>query len=194
MNERSLILVKPDGVVRGLSGSIIDKIEKTGLKLVAIKMVVPDKKLVERHYPWDMKWAQNIWDKTTKAYAAKGVKVKDKDAEAMGRRIRNDIMSYLVGKPVVAMVFEGNDAVLSIRKITGATSPHLADPGSVRGMYSTDSYDLADAEHRSTICLMHASDSVETANREIPVWFTNDEIIKYKRVDEDLIYHGIFPK
>lgn len=186
--ERSLILVKPDGVARALTGTIIERIERTGLKLIAIKLVVPNKKQIEEHYPWDIKWAENVWNKTKKAYDAKGMKMRDKDAEAMGTRIRANLITYLAGHPVVAMVFEGNDAVASIRKLCGATSPHIADPGSIRGMYSTDSYELADREKRSVICIMHASDSVEIAEREIPVWFTKEEIIRYKRADEGAIF------
>lgn len=186
--ERSLILVKPDGVIRGLTGIVIARLEQVGLKVVALKLVVPDKDLADRHYPWDPKWAAQVWERTSKAMAAKGEKMPAKDAEEYGKWIRSTLMNYIVGRPVVAMVIEGNDAVASVRKICGATSPHLADSGSIRGMYSTDSYDLANAQKRSVINIMHASDSVETANREIPIWFTEKEIAKYKRADEDTIY------
>ncbi|MCL5430003.1 MAG: nucleoside-diphosphate kinase [Candidatus Marsarchaeota archaeon] len=186
--ERSLVLVKPDGVLRGLTGVVISRIEQAGLKVIGLKLVVPDKKLAERHYPWDPKWAQQIWDRTKKAMDAKGEKMPAKDATEYGQFIRSTLMNYIVGRPVVAIVVEGNDAIASIRKICGATSPHLAEPGSIRGMYSTDSYDLANLQKRSVVNIMHASDSVTTADKEIPVWFTEKELVKYKRADEDTIY------
>ena len=149
---------------------------------------MPDKKIAEKHYPWDPAWAQNIWNKTSKVYEAKGQKMPAKDWEEFGKRIRSTLMNYIVGRPVVAMVIEGNDAVASVRKICGATSPHVADPGSIRGMYSTDSYEASDKTGRSVVNIMHASDSVATAEKEIPVWFTEKEIIRYKRTDEDAIF------
>ena len=97
-------------------------------------------------------------------------------------------MRHLMTGPIVALVVEGNDAVASVRKIVGSPSPNRADPSTIRGMFSTDSYELADSNKRTTLSIIHASDSVKTAAREIGIWFDKKQVYDYRRADEDLLY------
>ncbi|MDE1804934.1 MAG: nucleoside-diphosphate kinase [Candidatus Micrarchaeota archaeon] len=185
--ERTLVLIKPDGVERALIGKIISKFEDTGLKVVAIKIVKPGKDVVSQHYIEDKAWMEGVGNKTIKSQEAQGIKVKE-TALQIGQRVRAALMDYLTGQPVVAMVIEGNEAIAMVAKITGATSPVRADPSTIRGAYSSDSYDLADSKKRAVKNIIHASDAKATAEREIKVWFTTKEIIDYKRADEGAMY------
>ena len=182
MMERTLVLVKPEGVKRALIGKVIGRFEDTGLKVTALKMLLPNRDIAGRHYPLDEEWYTNAWKKTEK-----GPEFKETPLQ-LGERVRSWLIENLISGPVVAMVIAGNDAIASVRKIVGATAPNRADPYSIRGMYSTDSYDLADTRKRVVRTIVHASDSVPTAEREIKVWFTDNEISDYKRADEDAVY------
>ncbi len=185
--ERTLILIKPEGVKRGLSGEIIRRFEQAGLKVVALRMISATKDQVSRHYPDDKVWLESVGLKSIKSYEAKGIKVKETALE-IGNRIRNGLMDALTSGPIVAIVLEGNEAIACGRKICGATAPAAADAGTIRGMYSTDSYALADERKRPIRSIIHASDGLEVANREISIWFGKGEISAYKRADEDLVY------
>ena len=138
MIERTLVLVKPDGVARGLSGRIIARFEDAGLKLAAIKMLRPSKELAGRHYIDDPKWLEDTGAKAIAAYKEKGIEPKETPQQA-AMRIRGYLMDFISSGPVVAMVLEGNDAISVARKITGATEPKRADPSTIRGYFSTRS-------------------------------------------------------
>ncbi len=185
--EKTFVLIKPDGVQRSLIGRIIARFEDAGLKVVALKMVVADKELASRHYVDDMAWLEDVGRKSIASYEAKGIKVKDRP-EQIGRKIRGYLMDYLTAGPVVAMVIEGNEAVAIVRKIVGSTAPAKAEPSSIRGMYANDSYQLADEMKRPVRNLIHTSDSPETAEKEISVWFGKNEIREYKRADEAAMF------
>ncbi len=184
--ESTLVLVKPDGVQRGLIGEVVKRFEQVGLKVTAMKMVLPSKALAERHYPLEKGWYEPLWKKTKENYESKGISFKETAIET-GTRVRNGLLEGLTSGPVVAMVVEGNYAVPIVRKIVGATAPEKAEPGSIRGMFSTDSYDLADKGKRAVRNIVHASDLPDTAKREIAVWFTKEEIHKYRRADENIV-------
>ena len=187
MIERTLVLVKPDGVKRALIGKVIGRFEDAGLKVTALKMVQPDKEIAGNHYPLDEEWYNNAWKNTKKGYEEKGLEMSETPRQ-LGERVRGWLMEGLTSGPIVAMVIEGNDAIAAIRKIAGATAPNRADPSSIRGTYSTDSYDLSDSEKRVLKNIVHASDSVPTAEREIKVWFDKKEVVKYNRADENTVH------
>ena len=174
--ERSLVLVKPDGVEKHVIGAVISRFESSGFRIVALKMVRPTKAIAEKHYVLEKSWYENMWSNTKKSYEEKGLQVKETALE-MGTRVRNALMEELTRGPVVAIVVEGKNVISEIRKIAGATNPKKADPSTIRGMYSTDSYESADKEGRAVRNIVHASDSVESANREIGVWFDNQELL-----------------
>ncbi len=185
--ERTLILIKPEGVKRAISGRIISKFEDAGLKIVAMKMAMPDRKLAEMHYPLDKEWYENAWRNTKRGLEAKGLKMRETPLE-LGKRVRGMLMVHLTSGPVIAFVLEGNDAIASSRRLCGSTSPNRADPSTIRGMFSTDSYESADKAGRTIFSIIHASDSPKSAEREILVWFTKKELLNYKRADEGLVY------
>lgn len=140
--QRSLVLVKPDGVTRGLSGEIIGRFEKLGLKLVALRILQMDRALAERHY-----------------------------AVHKGKPFYDGLVSYIISGPVVAAIFEGENAIQRIREAMGATDPAKAAKGTVRG-------DLGVSMERNTV---HGSDAVETANVEMALYFTEKDIVSYRR-------------
>lgn len=180
MNEQTLILLKPDAIQRGLIGKIVERIEQKEFKIVAMKMVKPDQAIVGRHYTADLEWLQSVGNKTLESYAKKGIKVNEK-AEDIGHKVRDNLMKALQGQPIIAMVVEGYHAVEIIRKIVGSTEPRQSAPGTIRGDYSVDSYALGDANERPVKNLIHASDSVPNAKKEIAVWFSENDITDYNK-------------
>jgi nucleoside-diphosphate kinase len=187
MIEQTFLLVKPDGVQRALVGKIISRLEDSGLKVVAMKMVLPDKKLAGIHYAEDKAWMESVGAKTLAAFKEKGIPSKE-TALQIGNRVRSYLIEYITSGPVVAAVIEGNEAIFITRKILGATEPRKADPSSVRGAYSISSYELADEQKRAVRNIAHASEDKKTAEREISIWFKPEELVKYKRIDEGAIY------
>jgi nucleoside-diphosphate kinase len=185
--ERTLVLIKPDGVQRGLVGEIIKRFENTGLKIVGMKMVYADEKRASKHYTDDESWLKSVGEKTLKSAEKRGIKM-DRTALEQGKWIRELLMSYLTMSPLVALVLEGNEAVGKVRLITGPTNPQEAPPGTIRGDFSVDSYQLGDQLERPIQNLIHASENPKEAEREIKVWFNKEELHFFKRVDEDLIY------
>jgi nucleoside-diphosphate kinase len=187
MIERTLLLVKPDGVYRALIGKILSQMEESGLKLAAIKMVWPDKEIAGKHYIYDKVWMMSVGTKTHSSYKEKGIILKETPLQ-IGERVRGYLISLLTSGPIVAMVLEGNEAIPIVRKLIGATEPKKADPYSVRGRFSSDSYDLAEEKQRAILNLVHASEDKKTAAKEISVWFKKSEIVDYKRSDEAAMY------
>jgi|FaiFalFF_MnMetaG_3_1042247.scaffolds.fasta_scaffold04024_4 nucleoside-diphosphate kinase len=190
--ERTFVLIKPDAVQRGLIGEIISRFEKTGLKVVALKMVKPTKEQALKFYPSDEQWLISVANKSLTVYKQLGLDPKKDfatdDPVEIGKIIKDWLADFLASGPCVAMVIEGNRAVEVVRKIVGATRPYEAEPGTIRGDFSTDSPELANILKRPLRNLVHASDSKEVAEKEIKFWFNDNEIISYKRADEGIIY------
>jgi nucleoside-diphosphate kinase len=185
--ERSLVLVKPDGVQRGLVGEIVAKFEKKGLKIVAMKMVWPTETQAKKHYDQPEHAARALGEKTLAAYKERGVDLKKEPLE-IAADIQKKLIRYLTGGPVVAMVIEGAHAISHVRKIRGGTNPLSADVGSITADYTVDSYFIADEDARAVRNLAHASGSVEEANVEIPIWFADEEIFNYNLAIEQILY------
>lgn len=183
MIERTLVIVKPDGVKRGLVGEIISRIERAGLKIVAMKMVKATREQIEGFYPSDEGWLRSVGNKTLTSYREMGIDPRAElgtdDPVEIGRIVKGWLVDYMTEAPIVLMVVEGNHAVSVMRKLVGHTLPYKAEPGTIRGDFSADSPDLANRERRSIRNLVHASDSPEEARREISYWFRDDEILEY---------------
>lgn len=191
--ERSLVLVKPDGVKRGLIGDIIHRFERAGLKIIGVKMVWVDRKHVAKHYPDDrVEFIRGMGEKTLMSYEKYGLDAKEElgtdDPMVIGKMVNEWNRDFLVSGPVVAMVVEGIHAIDNIRMIAGNTLPTMAVPGTVRGDYSIDSPALANERKRTVRNLMHASGNLSEASYEINLWFKPDEIHDYKRADEDVMF------
>ncbi len=190
--EQTLVLVKPDGVMRGLSGEVISRIEQRGLKIVAMKMVQVDRSHLERHFPTDPAWVKNLGNKGLKTFAEYKLDPKQHmgsdDPAEIGAKVKESLFDYMTSGPIVAMVVEGIHAINMVRKIAGATLPVFADIGSVRGDYSVDSPAVANVEGRAIKNIMHASETPEEAANEIKLWFDSDELHAYKRAGEEVQY------
>jgi nucleoside-diphosphate kinase len=142
MNERTLVLIKPDGVQRLLTGRILARFEERGLKLVGLKLVRVDRELAERHY-----------------------------AIHRQKPFFGGLVDFITSSPLVAAAFEGPNAVAVVRAMVGATRPHEAAPGTIRGDFA-----LETAQN-----LVHASDGADTAATELALWFRPDELAAYER-------------
>lgn len=186
--ERTLVIIKPDGVQRGLIGEIINRYERSGLKLSALKMLVPDEDLIERQYLSDPQWRKKVGEKSIKAYQEKGLIPPSLNQEEVGERVLNNLKRYFTSGPVIAMIWQGVNAVGIVKKITGGTEPLLSDVGTIRGDFTIDSYWLADTDGRAVRNLVHASGSPDEAEKEVALWFTHSEILKYRLVGESILY------
>ena len=186
--ERTLVMIKPDGVQRTLIGEIIRRYERMGLKLVAMKMMIPTKKKIEEHYTLDPKWRRVTGEKTIKGYLDKGLKPPSKDPLEITAVILENLKKYMTSGPVVAMIWQGAHAVPMVRKMTGGTEPMTSDVGTIRGDFVFDSYQMSDSDSRAVRNLVHASGSVEEAEMEIKHWFNKEEVINYKLVQEGILY------
>jgi len=147
--ERTLVILKPDAIQRGIVGEIISRFEKKGFKIVGLKMMEVDPKLAEQHY----------------------IEHKDKP-------FYSELVEFITSGPVIVFVVEGKNAISNVRKMVGSTNPEEALPGTIR-----HDYGLHIGKN-----IIHASDSRESAEREIDLFFNINEIIEYKRIDEDWIY------
>lgn len=190
-HERTLILIKPDGIQRALSGTILARFERAGLKIVGLKMVQAERGLLERHYPADEGFVRTIGGKTREAFESYGMDVRammgTDDPVAIGRQVRGWLIEFMQTTPVIAAVLEGAHAVSVTRKIVGKTLPVFAEPGTIRGDFSVDAPTIANAGRRPVRNLIHASGSLEEAAHEVDLWFTSEEIYAYRRADEDVM-------
>lgn len=186
--ERTLVLIKPDGLQRTLVGEIIGRYERLGLKLIGMKMLVTNPAHVEAHYTLDPNWRRVTGEKTIKGYVDKGLTPPSTDPLAITAVILENLKKYMTSGPVIAMVWQGAHAVKIIRKITGGTEPLSSDVGSIRGDYVLDSYQMSDTDNRAIRNLVHASGSPEEAQLEINHWFKEEELIKYRLVQDEILY------
>ena len=162
MIERTLVVIKPDGVQRGFAGKIITRFEEAGLKIAGMKMVWADREFSRKHY------AELVQRK--------------------GKHIRDLIADFLVTGPVIAMVLEGVQCVEVVRKMVGVTEPSQALPGTIRGDYCHVSYAHADKHKKAVKNLIHASASRSDADFEIRLWFSEKELHSYKSSHEEHVF------
>lgn len=186
--ERTLVIIKPDGVQRSLIGEIITRHERVGLKLVGIKFAVPEAAHVEAFYTLDPEWKKNVGEKAIEGYRKKGLTPPNDDPIEVGNAVVEVLKKYMVSGPVVMMVWQGAHAVELVRKIVGGTEPRSSDVGTIRGDFVLDSYQMADSDQRAIRNLIHASGSVSEAEKEIPHWFDDSELVNYRLVQEQILY------
>lgn len=162
MIERTLVVIKPDGVKRGLVGEIIRRIERTGLKILGMKMIWADKNFAKKHY-FDVE-------------------------ERHGKTVFESLVGYLTEGPVIAICFEGISAISLVRKIVGATYPNEANPGTIRGDFCHMSKEYANKNKKRVGNLIHASANAKEAKTEIALWFSVDGIHTYKTSHQDEVF------
>lgn len=187
-HERTLVIIKPDGIQRTLIGEIIKRYEQVGLKLVGLKLLVPTAEMVKKHYTIDPGWFESVGVKAIKGYRDKGITPPSTDPIEVGKRVLGVLTKYMTSGPVVAMVWQGAHAVPIVRKITGSTEPLSSDIGTIRGDFVLDSYSMSDSDGRAVRNLVHASGSVKEANKEIKLWFKAAELVNYRLVGEQILY------
>ncbi|RYF29702.1 MAG: nucleoside-diphosphate kinase [Chloroflexi bacterium] len=159
--QQTLVLFKPDTVQRGLVGEILTRFERVGLKIIGTKMIAPDKQHYHKHY-------EEIGQMITRR----------------GEHTFDITLDLMVQGPVIAMVFEGVEAVPLVRKLVGTTEPKSAAPGTIRGDYSHMSFGYADSEDKGIPNLIHASGDPEEAEQEIAHWFSDSELYNYATTHE----------
>jgi len=183
MSDQTVVLIKPDGVRKGIIGEILGRFERVGLKIVAAKMIWVDKTFVGKHYKDDNTYHKTVGSKTLENYQKYGIDANEslgtKDTVKIGKMVRNWNMEFLSSGPVFALLLEGPDAVLIVRKIVGSTFPSDALPGTIRGDFSLDSAYIANLQKRTTQNVIHASGSKEEAEFEKKLWFKRSEIYSY---------------
>jgi nucleoside-diphosphate kinase len=156
MIEQTLVLIKPDGVLRGIIGNIITRFENAGLKIVASKMQWIDKDFSKKHY-----------------------------SEHLEKAFYSGLETYITAGPVMAMVLEGNDVIEVVRKMVGSTEPKTALPGTIRGDYAHISTKHANENKKSVCNLIHANSNIQDAAREIMLWFDPRDMHTYKRSGDE---------
>lgn len=189
--EKTFLMVKPDGVRKGLIGEIIKRVEQRDLKIVALEMFQPTYEQIDNHYPKDEKWIKRLGEKTLGTYQKYNYDPKAElgtaDPFKIGQQVRVWIVDYMTSAPMVKMVIQGIHAIDMVRKIVGLTIPYTADMGTIQGDFSADSPVLANKEKRAIMNLVHASETPAEAEHEINLWFGNSPIMDYRRfgVDEN---------
>jgi len=181
--EKTLIIIKHDGVARGIMGKIISRFENAGLKLVGLEFIQSTDDLGQAHYPDSTDWLETVGNRTLTDYEERGRDAKEEfgtnDPVEIGKAVKGWLVEYLAQGPVLAMVWEGPEAVKIGRKLVGGTIPAKAEPGTIRGDFSVDNVELANRHGRPFYNLIHASGEVAEAELEIELWFGGDELFKY---------------
>ena len=183
--EKTFVLIKPDGTSKGLIGEIIKRFEQRDLKIVALEMFQPTNEQIDSHYPKDEKWITRLGKKSLATYEKYGIDPRPElgtdKPEEIGPMVRQWLVAYMISAPLVRMVVQGVHAVDMVRKIAGPTLPYLADMGTIRGDFSIDSPAVANTEKRAVANLLHASETPEEAAHEIKHWFGDKPMFDYKR-------------
>lgn len=190
--ERTALIIKPDGVRRGLIGEVLSRLERMGLKVIGLKMVKPSREHIDDFYPKDKAWITRLGEKSLKTYKEYGVDPKKEvgvsEPLEIGKKVRDWILeTWLSGAPVVVIAVEGVHAIANVRAMVGNTMPTFAQPGTIRGDFSIDSAVIANLVGRAVKNIVHASENNQEAKHEIEHWFAPEELHEYKRADEEVI-------
>jgi nucleoside-diphosphate kinase len=189
--EKTVILIKPDGVKRGLVGEIVSRIERRGLKIIALEMIQATKEQIDDHYPKDEKWIERLGEKTLKNFSDYGLDVKELGSDnpvEIGKKVRGWLIDYLTSGPMVKMVVKGIHAIAMVRKLVGVSMPSGAEMGTIRGDFSVDDATAANRDKRAIHNIVHASETPEEAKHELAFWFAAEDIYDYKRAEEDIMF------
>ncbi|OGN27994.1 MAG: hypothetical protein A2941_03130 [Candidatus Yanofskybacteria bacterium RIFCSPLOWO2_01_FULL_49_17] len=186
IKERTLVLLKPDSLQRSQVGEIIRRIERTGLKLVALKMLRATEEQLFEHYNKNDGWYMKKGAQRTEQMNAKGQPM-TKDVIEYGKDVVRGNVKFMTASPLIAMIWQGNKAIGIVKKIVGGTEPLTSDVGTIRGDLTLDSFELSDSEARAVRNLIHCSDA-ENAEREMKLWFKPEELFDYRHIAEEILY------
>ncbi len=191
--QRALLIIKPDGVQRGIIGKIITRFETVGLKVIGVKFEWAKKENIIAHYPETDAWFGKVGQRTLSNYEKKGldakVVFKTDDAVSIGKIVKSWLVDYMQESPVFLAVVEGYDAIEIVRKLSGNTIPVQALPGTIRGDFSHDTIDLANEQNRPLRNIIHASDTPEDGEKEVNLWFTKEELFDYELAGEKFMFN-----
>lgn len=186
--ERTLVILKPDTIQRNLMGEVMKRFENRGMKIIGLKMGLATEEKIFEHYNKDDEWFTSKGEGIIKAMETAGEKP-EKEAIEYGKDIIGGLAKYMTAGPSVFIVYEGYRAIDAVRRIAGTTEPTTSDIGSIRGDYGVDSFDLCALQgNRGLRNLLHASEDAEDAEREIKLWFNDDELINYTHVLDKILY------
>ncbi len=184
--EKTLVLIKPDAILRGITGRIIARFERVGMKIVALKMIKANRTTLEKHYYKDKKWLKVKGELYKKKLGLK----KSADPIPIGKEIVEGLIKDMQFSPIIALVLQGHNAVHTVKRLTGPTNIDEALPGTIRGDFSHDTFTLANKSGRPNLTIIHATDNTADAQKEIDFWFSPDEIHEYKKPEEDVHYRS----
>ncbi len=188
--QRTLVLLKPDAVKRGITGEIIDRIEQPGLKIIGAKLIKAGREEAERHYKKGEDWHRKVGEFNIRDCKELGIDIEEffgtTDPVEIGRQVNEWLYALFEEGPVFAFVFEGPNAVKKVRTLVGSTYPDSAPAGTIRGDYGLDSAVTSLKRKRAVFNLIHASGEVEEAEQEISIWFDDSELLDYRRAEEDI--------
>lgn len=190
--QKALIIIKPDGVKRGIMGKIISRFERVGLKIIGLKFEWAKKEKIIAHYPEDENWFRKVGERTLTNYQKKGIDPKTvfqtDDPITIGKTVKKWLVEYLKESPLMIIALEGYEAIEIVRKISGNTIPLLASPGTIRGDFSHDSIELANEQRRPLRNILHASDTILDGEKEVNLWFKKEELFEYQLAGEKFMY------
>ncbi len=181
--ERTLVILKPDTVQRAICGEIISRFERAGLKMIGVKMMIPEMELLRNHYPDDL--IPIVGNKTKEDWDNYGVEYSE-SIEEIGQMIVDATRDFMKSSPVIAIVLEGGHAVEIVRKMVGKTGPKDSPPGTIRGDYAHLSLGRASLQKKGAANIVHASGTPKEAEHEIKMWFDENELFQYQTVHERL--------
>ncbi|MDA3836493.1 MAG: nucleoside-diphosphate kinase [Nanoarchaeota archaeon] len=182
--ERTLVLIKPDAVLRGIVGEIIQRFERVGMKIAAIKMIQAEENILRKHYYKDEAWMKEKGE----LYKKKLNLPAETDPIPVGQNIVDGLIQDMQFSPIIAIVLEGHNAVHTVKRLTGPTNIDEATPGTIRGDFSHDTFSLANKSNRPNITIIHATDNPAESQQEIDFWFSPDEIHSYSKPEEKVHY------
>jgi len=190
--QKALLIIKPDGVQRGIMGTIVKRFEQVGLTIIGFKFIMADEKTVVAHYPETDVWFEKVGQRTLTNYAKKGLDAKKvfhtDNAVEIGKTVKKWLVTYFRESPVLCIAVTGYETIEIVRKLSGNTIPLLAVPGTIRGDFSHDTIDLANEQNRPLRNIIHASDSIADGEKEVALWFKPEELFAYFRVDEKIMF------
>lgn len=192
IKQKALLIIKPDGVRRGLMGTIVKRFEQVGLTINGFKFMKANSKTIKAHYPDTDAWFEKVGQRTLSNYAKKGLSAtkvfNTNDPIEIGKTVKNWLITYFQESPVLVMAVSGYDVIEIVRKLSGNTIPLLAAPGTIRGDFSHDTIDLANEQNRPLRNIIHASDTIEDGEKEVNLWFAKEELFDYERADEHIMF------
>lgn len=188
INERTLVILKPDAIQRNLVGEILKRFENRGLKIVGMKMIIATEDQVFAHYNKDDAWFTKKGEGIVADLTAAGESV-DREPIEYGKDIIRGLAKYMTAGPSIAIIYEGHRSQDVVRTMVGATEPVAVDAGTIRGDYGIDSYALCAMQNsRGLRNLIHASENQEDFDAEVGVWFNDSELVEYTHVLERILY------